>query len=202
VPADRPRRPLTRGDWEQTPAHPADDPGMRRELAHATAGAVLAAARRDPDVSDDLLRLAETLGLDELAELWRDAGARTLPGTLWTLYLLRTWCRQDDGSAVRLFRAGRPVADVSGAIAGVAEPPGPQELADLGDAVLRGFYSGDLAVALERAAAFSRVVSAGRVELADDGPDGEAQLRLAAGNLACAEQLEEAARAWRAGSLH
>ncbi len=199
----QPRRPHLRGDWGQTPCPlGADEPGARRELAHATASAVLAAGRADADRVDGLLRVAESVGLAELAELWRDAGPRTLPGALWTLYLLRTWCRLQGEDAARLFRAGRTVADVPAAVAGVQEPPGPRDIADLGDAVLRGAYEGDFAVALERAAAFSRVVSAGRVALAGDTAEGQDQLRLAAGNLTCAEQLEDSARAWREGALH
>ena len=199
----RPRRPALRGDWGQTPCPlGADEPGARRELAHATAGAVLAAGRGEGAPVDALLRVAESVGLAELAELWRDAGPRTLPGALWALYLLRSWCRQQGEEAALLFRAGRPVADVPAAVAGVQEPPGPGEMADLGDAVLRGAYEGDFAVALERAAAFSRVVSAGRVALAGETPEGQDQLRLAAGNLSCAEQLEDSARAWREGTLH
>lgn len=199
----RPLRPALRGGWDQTPCPlGADEPGARRELAHATAGAVLAAGRGDGAPVEVLLRVAEEVGLAELAELWRDAGPRTLPGALWALYLLRSWCRQQGEEAARLFRAGRAVADVPAAVAGVSEPPGPPEMADLGDAVLRGAYEGDFAVALERAAAFSRVVSAGRVALARETAEGQGQLRLAAGNLTCAEQLEDAARAWREGALH
>jgi hypothetical protein len=109
--------------------------------------------------------------------------------------------------AARVYAAGRPVAEVADAVAGVAEPPGPEEMAALGDAVLTSVFDGDLAVALERGAAFSRVVAAGRLSLADDadehGDDTEAarQTRLASGNVRMADQLTQAARMWRAGTL-
>ena len=45
---------------------------------------------------------------------------------------------------------------------GVAEPPGPAEMQQLTDAILTGVFDGDLAIALERAAAFCRVVASGR----------------------------------------
>ena len=51
------------------------------------------------------------------------------------------------------------------AVAGVAEPR-PPEMKTLADAILRGVFEGDLAVALERAAAFCRVVSSGRADRA------------------------------------
>jgi hypothetical protein len=73
--------------------------------------------------------------------------------------------------------------------------------------VLTSVFDGDLAVALERAAAFSTVVGAGRLALADDadehGDDTEAarQTRLASGNARMADQLTQAARLWRADAL-
>ena len=178
-------------------------PRPRRHLVPpAAATELLSAGRGEGAPVERLLDLAEVVGLAEIAELWRDSGPGTLPGVMWALYLLRTWCREQGAEAALLYRAGRPVAGVADVVAGVEEPPGPQEVAALGDAVLRGAYRGDFGVALERAAAFSRVVSAGRVVLAREDPRGQAQLHLAAGNLACAEQLEDAARAWRSGLLH
>jgi hypothetical protein len=89
----------------------------------------------------------------------------------------------------------------------VAEPLGPREVALLGDAVLTSAFAGDFAVALERAAAFCRVISAGRLDeadAADDAGDGEhasRHTRLASGNVRMADQLEESARLWRANRL-
>jgi hypothetical protein len=176
-------------------------------VAHATAAAVLRVGRGegdDPERTRRLVGLADDVGLDEIADLWRDAGPDTLPGTLWSLYLLRTWVHRDGVDAARLFHAGQRVAEVSNAVAGVAEPPGPREVAALGDAVLTSAFDGDFAVALERAAAFCRVVAAGRAHLADDAADdqeGRRQTRLAQGNLRMAEELERSARLWRDGQL-
>ncbi|MGL5909555.1 MAG: hypothetical protein ACRCZP_06110, partial [Phycicoccus sp.] len=63
-----------------------------------------------------------------------------------------------------------------------------------------------LAVALERAAAFCAVVSAGRAELAHDrddvDPEGASDLtRTAAAMLTTGEDLRASARLWRAGDL-
>jgi hypothetical protein len=176
--------------------------------AHATAAAVLRVGRgtddTDPGRTQRLIGLADDVGLDEIAELWCDTGPDTLPGTLWSLYLLRTWVHRDGVDASRLFAAGQRVAEVSTAVAGVGEPPGPKEVADLGDAVLTSAFDGDFAIALERAAAFCRVVAAGRAHLADDSAEedeGSRQTRLAQGNLRMAEELERAASLWRMGEL-
>ena len=53
-------------------------------------------------------------------------------------------------------------------IAGIAEPPRPEELQRVADQILAGVFDGDLAVALERASAFCAVIAAGRAELAHD----------------------------------
>jgi hypothetical protein len=176
-------------------------------IAHATAAAVLRVARdsgSDPDRTRRLIGLADDVGIDDIAALWCDAGAATLPGTLWSLYLLRTWVHRDGVEAARLFAAGRRVAEVPTVVAGVADPPGPREVAELGDAVLTSAFDGDFAIALERAAAFCRVVATGRAYLADDCPDEDEsvrQTRLADGNLRMAQELEHAAALWREGEL-
>ncbi|WP_165368107.1 hypothetical protein, partial [Phytoactinopolyspora endophytica] len=159
----QPRRPSLRGDMPNLPGDP--DPADRIALAHATAAAVLNAGRAEDasaGTTERLVRLADQVGLDELAELWRESGAATLPGTLWSLYLLRSWVHRNGEEAARLFTAGQEVAEVSMAVAGVGQPPGPREVATLGDAVLSRAFDGDFAVTLERAGAFCRVIATGR----------------------------------------
>lgn len=201
---ERPRRPWLPGALPDLPGDP--DPADRSTIAHSTAAAVLHAGREDDDPATTrrLVALADQVGLDELADLWRDSGPDTLPGTLWSLYLLRSWVHRNGEEAARLFKAGQRVAEVSTAVAGVAQPPGPHEVAELGDAILTSAFNGDFAVALERAAAFCRVVSTGRAHVADDCDDDEAarQTRLAHGNVRMAEELERAAGLWRRTELH
>jgi hypothetical protein len=199
--SQRPHKPiLLPSDWDGIEGAP--DPAERTVAAHSTAAAVVKAGREtaDPQITLRLVRLVETVGLDELADLWRDSPEDTLPGTLWQLYLLRTWVQRNGIEAARLYEGGRRVAEVSSAVAGVAEPPGPAEVAALGDAVLTSAFDGDFAIALERAAAFCRVVAVGRARLADDLPDADVahtQTRLAAGNIRMAQSLEHAAELWR-----
>ncbi|MGH8828272.1 MAG: hypothetical protein ACRDVZ_11910, partial [Jiangellaceae bacterium] len=197
---------LLSGGLPDVPGDP--DPADRIMIAHATAAAVLQVGRNegaDAETTLRLVHLADQVGLDEMAEIWREAGPDTLPGTLWSLYLLRSWVHRNGVEAARLFTAGQRIAEVSTAVAGVAEPPGPAELAALGDAILTSAFDGDFAVALERAAAFCRVVAAGRAFVADDSVDedeGGRQTRLGQGNLRMAEELEHAAALWRGHELH
>src|SRR5699024_5300381 len=91
----------------------------------------------------------------------------SLPGALWRLYLMREWVRTDPRTIAERFALGRHRAEVAGVIAGVVEPPGPVDVANLADAVLAGVYEGELDVALDRAAAFVRVVAPGSALDAD-----------------------------------
>jgi len=204
VNARPPRRPELRGGFGQTPDPDDVGPGRREEVAHATAAAVLRRGR-EPG-AEPPLDLVERVGLTDLADLWRDSAPGTLPGALWTLYLLRTWCVADGAEAARLFALGSLEADVERVVAGVVEPPGPHDVLALADAVLTSTFRGDVAIAFERAAAFDRVIAAGRRSnahdrAADDPDEATRQLRLAQGNLRGAAGLEAAARAFRDGTL-
>jgi hypothetical protein len=75
---------------------------------------------------------------------------------------------------------------VARVVAGVADPPGPDELRAMVDEVLRGIAGGDFADVLFRAAAFARVVATGRAALPTSS-DGEVRRMLV-----LAEQLEAA----------
>ena len=180
----------------------AGEPFSRAEMAQATAAAVVAAGRDADGSRDRFVTLADQVGLDTMAELWRDAEPGTLPGSLWAVYLLRTWCRADAEEAARLWRAGRPYAPADEVVAGVADDGDPGAVSAVADAVLAGAYGGDFAVALERAAAFFRVVAAGRRELARDGAEGAADRDRADRNDRAADGLASAALRWREGVLN
>jgi hypothetical protein len=213
----RPHKPIL-GHW-LTPADLAPSPTGeqsvvgpmdRAELAAATAAVVLAAGRavgQDGQPADPakLVSLADTVGLETLAELWRDAEPDSLAGALWALYVLRTWCRTRGEDVLRLWSAGRPYAPADEVVAGVGDRvdgSDPSAIEALADAVLSGAYGGRFDVALERAAAFFRVVSAGRRELLDSMPGGtEPAEVLAQRNDRVAEGLSRAAQRWRAGVL-
>lgn len=176
-----------------------DDPATRAENGARIARLLVAGARSSTDqhVVGRVVALADEHGLDLLAELWQDAPSDSLAGALWRLYLLRAGVRAAPVQVAREFEAGRRHAPVAEIVAGVVEPPGPDEVCELADAVLRGVVTGDLAVTLDRAAAFAHVVSIGRAHLVDS----EDAVRQAARLVRTAEQLERAATLERLGTL-
>jgi hypothetical protein len=199
------RRPSLRSGFDDTASDDGWGEADRSALAHRTAAAVLNAARSGE--TDPPVDLVERLGgLETVAELWQHAEPGSLPRTLLALHLLRAWCRGNGREAARLYREGLVQAEVDHAVAGVVSPPGPEDVAAVADAVLTSTYSGDLAVALERAAAFCLVVGSGRRSEAhtlagSDPAEATRQLRLAEGNARAARDLTLAAKSWRAGTL-
>lgn len=197
--ADRPHRPIRRPDLTVLAESVELEPFTRAELAAATAAAVITHGRSAG--SDSLVDLADRVGLDTLAELWRHEQPSSLPGALWALYLLRRWCQSNGDEVTRLWRAGRPYAPADEVVAGVAEAADPGAIEALADAVLHGAYLGDFDVALERAAAFFRVIATGRRECAAPDAEGERARRLADRNDEVADGLRRAARSWRENPL-
>jgi len=101
-------------------------PSSRAEIAAATAAVLVSVGRRehaDGSAGDDarFVALADRVGLDTLAELWRDADPVSLPGALWALYLLRQWCHTNPDEVARLWRAGEAVAGADAVVAGVGD---------------------------------------------------------------------------------
>ena len=181
------------------------DPADLVEAAHQSAHYVVVAGR-DDETAERFVALVDEVGLSTLAELWSERPARTLPGVLWRLYVVREWIRRDPERASREYAAGIRFAEAHHAVAGSAEPPGPTEVGLVADEILRGVYNADLAVALERASAFCHVVASGRAELADDADiddpdDGTRQTNQAAAMQSTALDLRVAANLWRRGEL-
>ena len=110
-----------------------------------------------------------------------------------------------------------PVATTASAIAGVDQAPTEEDIAHTADSILAGAFTGDFAVALERAAAFTDVVALGlRIEAkkltsrgAQSAGDAEKTARAkasrllhTAGNLfATAKDFRHGAGLWRRGRL-
>ncbi|MDE9365510.1 hypothetical protein PZ938_07820 [Luteipulveratus sp. YIM 133132] len=204
----RPRRPAFRPPAEMDIEGESPDPAQVSEVAHETAAVLVGAGRatQDPQVRTRLIHLVDELGLSTVAELWAARPATSLPGALWRLYTLREWVHRDPVGAAADYDAGMRHADVAHAVAGAADPFGPEEIKALGDEILRGVFEGDLAVALERAAAFCRVISIGRAHRADDQdghdePGAQAATRTASALLGTAADLQRSASLWRAGTL-
>lgn len=171
------------------------DPAVLAEAAERAASALVRGARDQADAAlvSRVVHLADTEGLETLADLWAGAPSESLAGVLWRLYVLRSWVYADPQTAAREFDRGRALAPVAEAISGVEEPPGPAEVQALVDAVLGGVVVGDFADTIFRAAAFARVAAAGRAQAEVAGSSYASDL-AAARLLTLAEQLQRAGR--------
>ncbi|MCW2806186.1 MAG: hypothetical protein JWQ93_141 [Marmoricola sp.] len=182
------------------------DPATLSEAADRSASALVRGARDQADEAlvARVVHLAESEGLETLAELWSAAPPDSLAGALWRLYLLRSWVYADPQTAALEFDRGRHQVPVAEVISGVVVPPGPDEVRALVDAVLSGVVVGDFADTLFRAAAFARVAAAGRVQRATEAttpPASYASDVSASRLLTLSEQLERAGRLELDGTL-
>lgn len=185
------------------------DPAETSRIAHETAQLVLSRGREgaDAELVDRLVAHTDVHGIDTIAELWAHSPATSLPGALWRLYLLRLLIRRDPEGVSLLFQRGVDVsATIDEVVAGAETPTGPEEVMTLADRILRGVFEGDLAVALERAAAFCRATAAGCTSLADDleptAPARATELTTRALRYSqLAAELTACARLWRSDSL-
>ena len=190
----------------------AEDPATLSRVAHDTASAILSRVRADPDpaIVERLITYTDEHGIDAIAELWSHSSPKSLPGALWRVYLLRTLIRQDPLGISHAFQRGTEVSHtIDQVVAGAPIPAGPTEVQELADRILHGVFTGDFAVALERAAAFARVVAAGMASLADDAdaadaahPERPTELTQRALRLTqLADEFTSCARLWRRDAL-
>jgi hypothetical protein len=186
-----------------------EDPAEILRVAHDSARALIDRGRETDDsaIVERLVAFTDQHGVDSLAELWARTSATSLPGALWRIYLIRAVVRQDAAGTSTLFQRGAEVlGTIDAAVAGAAIPTGPAEILALADEILRGVYRGDFGVALDRAAAFCRVMGAGATSIADDqegaNPERASELTTRALRLSTtAQELSSCARLWRSGSL-
>lgn len=196
-PSPKPHRPVVRDPGVLESLDEGSDPIEQLHVAHESAAALLQAGRAadDPEVTERLVMLVDEIGLSTVADLWAARPARSLPGALWRLYVLREWVVTDPDRVAREYAAGLQAAEPDPALADI-ESPGPDEVRRVADEILRGAFTGDFAVALERAAAFSHVVAVGRSRVsAGSVPAPRAGLEEDARDLAAC------ARLWRTGEL-
>ena len=192
----KPRRPVLRDSAALDAMAVGTDPVAQLHAAHETAAVLLGVGRSgsDPQVTRRLMAVVEEVGITTLADLWATRPARSLPGVLYRLYVLREWVLADVDGAAREYAAGVHYSEPNHAVAG-ADPTGPEAVRSVIDDILRGVFEGDFALAMERAAAFARVVSAGRDFLRTG--DGQGSGRV----MVLADDLAASARLWRSGEL-
>jgi hypothetical protein len=186
-----------------------EDPAQILRVAHDTAHALVDRAREndDPGVLARLIEYTDDHGIDAIAELWARSSARSLPGALWRIYLMRLLIRQDpEGTALLFQRGSETLQTIDAVVAGAPMPTGPEEITELADEILRGVFVGDFAIALDRAAAFCRVSASGATSIADDAdftsPERATELTARAERLAItADEFTTCARLHRSGQL-
>ncbi|GAA3760388.1 hypothetical protein GCM10022240_11270 [Microbacterium kribbense] len=202
-------KPVRRSTDELDRLFGAHDPAEASRVAHSTAAALLSRVRAQPDaqIVDRLVAFTETHGIDDLAELWSQAPARSLPGALWRLYLLQLMIHDDAQTAALLYDRGRiEISSADPVIAGAPVPAAPEELVAVVDQIMRGVFVGDFAVALDRAAAFCRVQASGATHVADDYEHTESERATALTTRALrlstyAADLSACAALWRHENL-
>lgn len=195
----KPRRPSFKDPAALEALGETSDPIAALHAAHETAAVLLHTGRAtaDPAVTARLVSLVDEIGLGTLAELWASRPARSLPGALWRLYVLREWMRRSPDEVAREYAWGVPYTEPHHVVAGV-EPPGPEEVRQVADRILHGAFTGDFAIALERASAFCRVVVAGRAVATEGHRSALDAHRLRD----LADDLADCARLWRDGELN
>ena len=173
-----------------------NDPAEMAAAGHRIANLLVRGPRNDEDqgLVDRVLHLADAEGLGVIADLWSHAAADTVAGSLWRLYLLRTWVYRAPEQAAREYAAGKAYAPVHEVLAGVVDPTGPDEVMALVDTVIRGVVGEDFDVTLDRAAAFAHIVGVGRAQLDTGDPHSAAKLVDTAMHLRHSAELERAAR--------
>lgn len=205
--ASRFRRPaaLFASTAEAIPGAP--DPATSADLAHDSAQALLHGVYRsaDPQVVQRVVSLVQEEGLGDLATLWSSSPATTLPGALWRLYVLHTWVQRNGEDVVRRYREGSRTVPGLRYLSGVAEPPDVDQVRRTMDDILRGAFTGDLSLALNRAGAVATLAAHGTAHLADrEDVDEAAQARLmtqAERLLSTGEALAAAGQQAEAGTL-
>jgi hypothetical protein len=183
--------------FESVAVGPAPD--ELREIAERTASVLVRGARAEGDgaLAERVVHLADTEGMETLADMWSSSTADSLAGSLWRLYVIREWIHADPVRAARAFEAGTSTAQVARAVAGVAEPPDPEAMCRVIDDVLRGIVNSDFADVLWRASAVVHVMSAGRA-LTETRPS---DVRESARMITLAEELQRAGHLELAGRL-
>ncbi|WP_172119414.1 hypothetical protein [Actinomyces faecalis] len=211
----------------------SQDTAVASELAHLSAQALIGgftAAQvqgggqgQDPDRGSEtgpvtrqgVVTAVASHGVDEVAELWADSPATTLPGTLWRLFLVREWVRRDPALVERRYattvdltaadEAAQARAEV--ALAQARQAPSPQQVREAIDDVLAGKVEGSvpaIAGLLRSVAHFLRALAAGSSSVwIEDDADALADrvTRRDSALLATAAELDEAARRAAAGLL-
>ena len=184
------------------------DPALSSQLATDAAWALLHRTRSAKDraqINASIIEYIKKDGVDDVAELWALAHPHSLAGVLWRIYLLTHTAHERTSLQARLYDEGYAVLS-EGAdplIVGLRAHVTPPQMRDLCTNILRGVFGGDFGLALDRAAAFCRIMQVGAAGLSShvEGKDAKELLGLSVKYFTFSGDFTAAARLWRAGEL-
>ena len=196
------------------------DTAVASELAHRAAQALVGGfptAPDDPITREGVIAVVAGQGIDDVAELWADSPATTLPGALWRLFLVREWLRRDPALVERRYATvvdltgpdddGALASRLDAALAQGRPAIAPEELRQRLDSALAGALEGSvpaLAPLLATTSSFLGALAAGSApQWIDDDADPLADrvTRRDSALLATADELADAAARAQAGLL-
>lgn len=136
--------------------------------AHISARIILERGRAstDPSVTKRLVHFTDEFGIEAVAQLWARATPVSIPGAMWRIYALRGVIRKNPQLISHYYQRGMHSNYAARVLAGVASPPTAEEICTTVDAILAGAFTGDFDIALERFAAFCRVLALGQDDVA------------------------------------
>lgn len=139
------------------------DPATLQDAAYRSAHALLSQGRatHDDAVTERLVEFTDVFGLETIAQMWSHAAPISLPGALWRMYALRDTVQKHGAQISRYYERGMNADWTARVVSGVADPPTELEILNTADQILSGAYTSEFDIALERFAAFCRVVAAG-----------------------------------------
>lgn len=174
---NRPHKPVTMPPWRVEATEDAEDavwrshPERKAGVARDTAQLIL--GRTDRALPDDMVSRVRAFidegGLDDVAALWADSPAISLPGALWRMYRVRDHIVKQPGDIARLVASGQQSLNtIDPILAGLRDPITPEGVLGVIDTVFFGAFEGELAVALGRVGALAKLVSQGLLDLPHD----------------------------------
>jgi hypothetical protein len=169
--------------WRSHPEHRA---GLARDTAHLIVGRV-AGVTLPEETASRIRAFVQDGGLDDIAPLWSDSPATSLPGALWRLYRVRDQIVKQPADIARLVALGHQALDtIDPIVAGLDDPVTAQGVVELADTVFFGALEGQLQGALMRAGALAKLVAAGLLAVPHDQEEsfGLARTSLAWGVVA------------------
>ena len=174
----RPHKPVAMSPWRVEASEDIEDaiwrshPERRAILARDTAALMAGRAPNyptPPDVTARIRQFVHDGGLDDVAHLWSDSPAVSLPGALWRLYRVRDQIMKQPDDIARLVALGHHTLDtIDPLLAGLEDPITPDRVLALIDTVFFGALEGDLSDALSRAGALAKLVAQGLLDLPHD----------------------------------